>query len=188
MLCHPQHLYHKKNHVRSLSISYAWVQGMRVLVPLSCFYRYVQRPRRMKGFWAIWIKPHQSTIAPQLRSSLRYPFVNRWEAGIGEFGEILAVRLRFIDFFSLVVSMAPLCIDACTLPMSSLPLIGPPIPEVSPAPALERFCDIFVWNNILKGIRCFSLIELFLYLLPSLSSLCFTQHKIFFQKLIPHNS
>ncbi|KAK6046097.1 hypothetical protein COOONC_16398 [Cooperia oncophora] len=34
-----------------------------------------------------------------------------------------------MDIFSIVVSMAPLSCDACTVPASSLPFIGPPIPE-----------------------------------------------------------
>lgn len=38
---------------------------------------------------------------------------------------------KIFAFCRIVVSMAPLSFDACTVPSSSLPFIGPPVPEVS---------------------------------------------------------
>ncbi|VDO86884.1 unnamed protein product [Heligmosomoides polygyrus] len=50
---------------------------------------------------------------------------------LDEQSRIRILAKSYGEQFSIVVSMAPLSCDACTVPASSLPFVGPPIPEVS---------------------------------------------------------
>ncbi|GMR52705.1 hypothetical protein PMAYCL1PPCAC_22900 [Pristionchus mayeri] len=50
--------------------------------------------------------------------------------------------------YSTIIAMAPLLVDACALPLSSLPLLGPPIPE-----ACSPWCRLALYAVAKSGLR-----------------------------------
>ncbi|GMS99957.1 hypothetical protein PENTCL1PPCAC_22132 [Pristionchus entomophagus] len=50
--------------------------------------------------------------------------------------------------YSTIVSMAPLLVDACALPLSSLPILGPPIPE-----SCSPWCRLALYAAANSGLR-----------------------------------
>ncbi|KAF8367872.1 hypothetical protein PRIPAC_85701 [Pristionchus pacificus] len=50
--------------------------------------------------------------------------------------------------YSTIIAMAPLLVDACALPLSSLPLLGPPIPE-----ACSPWCRLALYAAANSGLR-----------------------------------
>ncbi|GMT26538.1 hypothetical protein PFISCL1PPCAC_17835 [Pristionchus fissidentatus] len=52
--------------------------------------------------------------------------------------------------YSTIIAMAPLLVDACALPLSSLPILGPPIPE-----SCSPWCRLALYAAAKSGLKSF---------------------------------